>query len=143
LFILRLFGQSIIAAALFGGAFMGVAAKADTAVERGLKVVREHCTRCHVVPGINPYGGIGSTPSFSAMKWLDDWAYRFEIFYILPPHPSLVRIEGVSEPRSDALPAFSKEIILTNKTPKLQGLMQKAHYDRIDDEQRPTRRYDC
>src|SRR6056300_773500 len=75
---------------------MGVAAKADTAVERGLKVVREHCTRCHVVPGINPYGGIGSTPSFSAMKWLDDWAYRFEVFYILPPHPSLVRIEGVA-----------------------------------------------
>ena len=110
---MRLVGQSIIAAALFGSAFMGVPAKAATAVERGLKVVREHCTRCHVVPGINPYGGIGSTPSFSAMKWLDDWAYRFEIFYILPPHPSLVRIEGVSEPRSKALPAFSKEIILT------------------------------
>jgi mono/diheme cytochrome c family protein len=77
---LRLFVQPIIAAAIFGGAFMGVQAKAYTAVERGLKVVREHCTRCHVVPGINPYGGIGSTPSFSAMKWLDDWAYRFKFF---------------------------------------------------------------
>jgi hypothetical protein len=30
----------------------------------------------------------------------------------LPPHPSLVRIEGVSEERSQSLPAFSKEIIL-------------------------------
>ena len=110
---MRLFGLSIIAASLLGGVGMGTSAQAGTAVERGLKVVREHCTRCHVVPGINPYGGIGSTPSFSAMKWLDDWAHRFEIFYILPPHPSLVRIEGVSEARSEALPAFSQEIVLT------------------------------
>jgi mono/diheme cytochrome c family protein len=83
------------------------------AVDRGRDNVRQHCTRCHVVPGMNPYGGISSTPSFSAMKWLDDWTRRFEIFYTLPPHPSLVRIEGVSEERSPALPAFSKEIILT------------------------------
>ena len=110
---MRLFGLSIIAASLLGGVGMGTSAQAGTAVERGLKVVREHCTRCHVVPGINPYGGIGSTQSFSAMKWLDDWEHRFEIFYILPPHPSLVRIEGVSEARSEALPAFSKEIVLT------------------------------
>ena len=82
------------------------------AVDRGREIVRQHCTRCHVVPDMNPYGGIGSTPSFSAMKWLEDWARRFEIFYILPPHPSLVRIEGVSEKRSAGLPAFNKEIIL-------------------------------
>ncbi|MFL2844703.1 MAG: c-type cytochrome [Candidatus Puniceispirillaceae bacterium] len=82
------------------------------AVDRGREIVRQHCTRCHVVPDMNPYGGIGSTPSFSAMKWLGDWARRFEIFYILPPHPSLVRIEGVSEERSASLPAFNKEIIL-------------------------------
>ena len=82
------------------------------AVDRGRDIVRQHCTRCHVVPDMNPYGGIGSTPSFAAMKWLEDWARRFEIFYILPPHPSLVRIEGVSEERSANLPAFNKEIIL-------------------------------
>ena len=82
------------------------------AIDRGRDIVRQHCTRCHVVPDMNPYGGIGSTPSFSAMKWLEDWARRFEIFYILPPHPSLVRIEGVSEERSASLPAFNKEIIL-------------------------------
>ena len=82
------------------------------AVDRGRDIVRQHCTRCHVVPDMNPYGGIGSTPSFAAMKWLEDWARRFEIFYILPPHPSLVRIEGVSEERSANLPVFNKEIIL-------------------------------
>ena len=81
-------------------------------IDRGCDIIRQHCTRCHVVPDINPYGGIGSTPSFSAMKWLEDWARRFEIFYTLPPHPSLVRIMGVSEERNASLPAFNKEIIL-------------------------------
>lgn len=85
---------------------------ANSSVEKGREIVREHCTRCHVVPGMNPYGGIGSTPSFSAMKWLDDWMQRFEIFFTLPPHPSLVSIEDVSEERSAALPVFSKEIVL-------------------------------
>lgn len=103
---------SIITVLLGGGLGPISAAEASTSVERGREIVRQHCTRCHVIPGINPYGGIGSTPSFSAMKWLDDWAYRFEIFYQLPPHPSLVRIEGVSVERSQSLPAFSKEIIL-------------------------------
>ena len=88
-------------------------ANANASVERGRKIVRQHCTRCHVVGEMNPYGGIGSTPSFSGMKWLDDWAMRFEIFYTLPPHPSLVRIEGISEERIASLPAFSKEITLT------------------------------
>jgi mono/diheme cytochrome c family protein len=109
---LRAIYLSIITVLLGGGVGPISAAEASTSVERGREIVRQHCTRCHVIPGINPYGGIGSTPSFSAMKWLDDWAYRFEIFYQLPPHPSLVRIEGLSEERSQSLPAFSKEIIL-------------------------------
>ena len=44
------------------------------AIARGSDIARQHCTRCHVVPDINPYVGIGSTPSFSAMKWLEGWA---------------------------------------------------------------------
>ena len=111
--IVRWFVLTIFAVTLSGGVVIGPSANASPSVERGREVVRQHCTRCHVIPGINPYGGIGSTPSFSAMKWLDDWARRFEIFYQLPPHPSLVRIDGVSEARSESLPAFSKEIILT------------------------------
>ena len=89
------------------------AVRAETSLERGTLLVRQHCARCHVIPGVNPYGGIGSTPSFSAMKWLDDWRRRFEVFYSLPPHPALVRIEGATAPRGDALPAFSREIVLT------------------------------
>ena len=87
-------------------------ASADGLIEKGREIVRQHCTRCHVVPNMNPYGGIGSTPSFAALKWLSDWEHRFEVFYTLPPHPALVRIQGVSEERSASLPAFVAEIEL-------------------------------
>ena len=93
-------------------AFLTPQAWADDAVANGREIVRQHCTRCHVVPDMNPYGGIGSTPSFAAMKWLDDWERRFEVFYTLPPHPALVNIVGVSEARSKALPVFIAEIEL-------------------------------
>jgi hypothetical protein len=85
---------------------------ADDIIEKGQEIVRHHCTRCHVVPNINPYGGIGSTPSFAALKWLSDWERRFEVFYTLPPHPALVSIHGVSEERSASLPVFVAEIEL-------------------------------
>ena len=87
-------------------------ASADEIIEKGREVVRQHCTRCHVVPNMNPYGGIGSTPSFAALKWLSDWEHRFEVFYTLPPHPALVNIQGVSEERSASLPVFVAEIEL-------------------------------
>ena len=76
-------------------------------------IMQEHCTRCHVVGDINPYGGIESTPSFIGMKYLADWERRFEEFYILPPHPALVRIADVSADRDDSRPAFVQEIVLT------------------------------
>ena len=86
-------------------------AKAD--VERGRELAATHCTRCHVVGDINPYGGIESTPSFIGMKRLADWERRYAEFYILPPHPALVRIEEVSAERDEERPAFVTEIILT------------------------------
>ena len=109
---LAIFIGIIISLFAVSGKISNAVASNIVAIDRGRDIVRQHCTRCHVVPDMNPYGGIGSTPSFSAMKWLEDWARRFEIFYILPPHPSLVRIKGVSEERNASLPAFNKEIIL-------------------------------
>jgi mono/diheme cytochrome c family protein len=82
-------------------------------VEHGREVAATHCTRCHVVGDINPYGGIESTPSFIGMKYLADWERRFEEFYVLPPHPALVRISEVSADRSEERPAFVHEIVLT------------------------------
>ena len=81
-------------------------------VERGREMAATHCTRCHVVGDINPYGGIDSTPSFIGMKRLADWERRYAEFYILPPHPALVRIEEVSAERDEERPAFVTEIVL-------------------------------
>ena len=96
-------------------AMMGAAVPASADVDRGREVAATHCTRCHVVGDINPYGGIESTPSFIGMKYLADWERRFEEFYILPPHPALVRIDEVTAERSDERPAFVHEIVLTLK----------------------------
>ena len=93
------------------GVIMPGMAMAD--VERGREVAATHCTRCHVVGDINPYGGIESTPSFIGMKRLADWERRYAEFYILPPHPALVRIEEVSAARDEERPAFVTEIVLT------------------------------
>ena len=90
-----------------------VTSTAGADVQRGREVAATHCTRCHVVGDINPYGGIESTPSFIGMKYLADWERRFEEFYVLPPHPALVRISDVSAERSDERPAFVHEIVLT------------------------------
>lgn len=101
-------------ASLFGFAAVLLCAPVHAAdVEKGERLAREHCTRCHVVGDMNKYGGIGSTPSFGAIKTLDDWKERFEIFFTLLPHPAVVRIEGVSEERPENLPAFAKQITLS------------------------------
>ena len=90
-----------------------LAQSAAADVERGRSLAAEHCTRCHVVGDINPYGGIESTPSFIGMKYLADWERRFEEFYILPPHPALVRIAEVTADRDESRPVFVQEIVLT------------------------------
>jgi hypothetical protein len=88
------------------------AAGADMIAD-GRAIVAEHCTRCHVVAGINPKGGIESTPSFKGMKHLADWRRRFEVFFTLPPHPALVSVAGISEERDKSRPAFVQEIKLS------------------------------
>ena len=47
------------------------------------------------------------------MKRLADWQRRYAEFYILPPHPALVRIKDVSAERDDSRPAFVQEIVLS------------------------------
>jgi mono/diheme cytochrome c family protein len=102
--------RAALAMVLYG---IMAASPASADVNRGREVAAAHCTRCHVVGDINPYGGIESTPSFIGMKYLADWERRFEEFYILPPHPALVRISEVSAERSEERPAFVHEIVLT------------------------------
>ena len=64
----------------------------------GEKLSLFHCGRCHVINERNKYGGIGSTPSFGALRTLEDWENRFLAFYTLAPHPAFTQIEGVTDP---------------------------------------------
>lgn len=64
---------------------------------KGLATAQTHCTRCHTVaPGDR--ANIGSTPSFMALRALPDWDVRFSAFYTLNPHPSFLRVTGISPP---------------------------------------------
>ena len=74
----------------------GVAAAEEYAP--GEKLTLFHCGRCHVINERNKYGGIGSTPSFGALRTLDDWEDRFDSFYALAPHRAFTQVEGVTEP---------------------------------------------
>lgn len=64
----------------------------------GEKLSLALCGRCHVVGEANRRQGIGSTPSFGALRNIADWQYRFEAFYVLNPHPSFTQIEDVTPP---------------------------------------------
>ena len=90
-----------------------VQAEQSALLKQGEKLVRQHCTRCHVVGDLNKYGGIGSTPSFGAIKSLPDWQDRFAAFWSLLPHPSVVQVEGISPERPKDLLATTKQIFLT------------------------------
>ncbi len=53
-------------------------ARADGDPEAGHKMSLEHCARCHVIGDFNPFGGIGSTPSFQLLAKRSDWLERFQ-----------------------------------------------------------------
>ncbi len=81
-------------------------AGAQSLAEKGEKLAKLHCARCHVVADGNAFSGIGSTPSFRLLvNALSDWRERFETFYTRLPHPSVIRIEGVA-PINDAPPTI-------------------------------------
>lgn len=85
-------------------------AEAAGDADEGRQIAIDHCSRCHVIPNHDPYGGIESTPSFRLLARRDDYLERFETFFDRPPHPVVVRIPGV-EPRSDD-PAFVATFVL-------------------------------
>lgn len=75
--------------------------------ENGRKIAIRHCARCHVIPDHNPLGGIGSTPSFRALTYSDDYVDRMRTFFSRHPHPVFVRVPG--EPRWSDAPAYAPE----------------------------------
>lgn len=64
----------------------------------GEKLTLFHCGRCHVINERNKYGSIGSTPSFGALRTLDDWEQRIDAFYTLAPHPAFTQVKDVTDP---------------------------------------------
>ncbi len=64
----------------------------------GSKLALQHCGRCHVIDKRNRMGGIGSTPSFAALRGRPDWSDLFRAFFVHNPHPSFTQVEGVTEP---------------------------------------------
>ncbi len=65
---------------------------------RGKEISRVHCGRCHVTAKGDEGLGIGSTPSFSALRGFEDWDARFAAFFALKPHPAFTQIEDVTHP---------------------------------------------
>lgn len=97
-----------------GGAVYVASANAAEVVEaaplegdavRGEKLSLALCGRCHVVGEANRMKGIGSTPSFGALRSIGDWQYRFEAFYALNPHPSFTQVKDVTPPFDARLPS--------------------------------------
>lgn len=64
----------------------------------GSRLALVHCGRCHVVDERNRMGGIGSTPSFAALRGRENWSDLFRAFFVHNPHPSFTQVEGVTEP---------------------------------------------
>lgn len=79
----------------------------------GEDVSLRHCGRCHVVNDKNKFGGIGSTPSFGALRTLPEWSDRFEAFWTLNPHPSFTQVKGVTEPFAPSRPPPIAPVELT------------------------------
>ena len=72
---------------------------------RGKQVSRTHCGRCHVTAKDDENLGIGSTPSFSALRGFEDWDVRFAGFYQLKPHGAFTQIKEVTEPFPEDRPS--------------------------------------
>ncbi|MDU9004608.1 cytochrome c [Sedimentitalea todarodis] len=66
--------------------------------KRGAELSLVHCGRCHVVGPENRMNGLGSTPSFAALRSLPDWIERFEQFFVRNPHGAFTQIIGVTPP---------------------------------------------
>ena len=79
----------------------------------GAKFALALCGRCHVVGEVNRKKGLGSTPSFGALRAMGDWENRFFMFYLLNPHPAFTQIEDVTDPFDETRPSPIAPLELT------------------------------
>ena len=68
------------------GLFLTLAAEAGDRV-KGEALAIKFCARCHVISESNPFGGIGSSPSFPLMaKYAEMFRPRIRTFEVRRPH---------------------------------------------------------
>ncbi len=79
----------------------------------GEKLAHFHCGRCHVISARNRFSGIGSAPSFAAMRNMADWQDRFLTFWSINPHPVFTQVEGLTEPFDPARPPHIAPVEMT------------------------------
>ncbi len=79
----------------------------------GEKLALLHCGRCHVISEKNRFGGIGSTPSFAALRSIPDWKEKFGAFFSANPHPSFTQIIDVTPSFDPARPPHIAPVVLT------------------------------
>ena len=80
---------------------------------RGEQLAYANCGRCHVIGARNRMKGIGSTPSFGALRALKDWQERFQAFYVRNPHPAVVQVADITLPFSAARPTPMHPVEIT------------------------------
>lgn len=82
-------------------------------VLEGERLSLYHCGRCHVISDKNKFGGIGSTPSFGALRTMEGWQDKFALFWTLNPHPSFTQVDGMTEPFPPERPPSIAPVELT------------------------------
>ena len=58
-------------------------------------------------------GGIGSTPSFAALRGRDNWSDLFRAFWAENPHPSFTHVADVTEPLDPNRPQHVAPVEIT------------------------------
>jgi hypothetical protein len=81
--------------------------------DAGERLALQHCGRCHVVSQANRFGGIGSTPSFAALRSIPGWQGKFQAFWNANPHPSFTFVEGVTDPPDPRKPPHIAPVLIT------------------------------
>ena len=84
---------------------------AEGDAKNGRRIVVKHCSRCHVIPDYNPFGGIGMTASFKTMARMADYLERFQTLFRRAPHPVFVVVPGVAPPTK--LPSPHRKFTIT------------------------------
>ncbi len=66
---------------------LGASAAQAGDASKGKALAKKFCARCHVISDDNPFGGIGSSPSFPLMaKYEDMYRPRIRTFQERRPH---------------------------------------------------------